>query len=61
MAMTGLLRNMGADLVGRGPGTAEYEITLTPRGTARTHLSRASARTVPNAVLNCPGPVADQE
>jgi RimJ/RimL family protein N-acetyltransferase len=27
-AMAVLLRNMGADLVGRGPGTVEYKITL---------------------------------
>ena len=29
-AMAGLLRNMSANLVGRGPGTVEYEITLAP-------------------------------
>ena len=29
-AMAGLLRNMRADLVGRGPGTVEYQITLAP-------------------------------
>src|SRR5215470_10434284 len=29
-AMAGLLRNMSATLVGRSPGTVEYEITLTP-------------------------------
>jgi RimJ/RimL family protein N-acetyltransferase len=29
-AMAGLLRNMSASLVGRSPGTVEYEITLTP-------------------------------
>jgi RimJ/RimL family protein N-acetyltransferase len=28
VAMAGLLRNMGASLAGRGPGTVEYEITL---------------------------------
>ena len=31
-AMAGLLRNMSASLVGRGPGTVEYEITLMPPG-----------------------------
>jgi RimJ/RimL family protein N-acetyltransferase len=30
IAVAGLLRNMSAKLVGRSPGTAEYEITLTP-------------------------------
>jgi RimJ/RimL family protein N-acetyltransferase len=30
VAMAGLLRNMGAYLVGRGPGTVEYEIALSP-------------------------------
>jgi RimJ/RimL family protein N-acetyltransferase len=29
-AMAGLLRNMNASLVGRSPGTVEYEITLPP-------------------------------
>lgn len=28
--MAGLLPNMGADLVGRGPGTVEYQVTLAP-------------------------------
>jgi L-amino acid N-acyltransferase YncA len=32
MAMAGLLRNMSANLVGRSPGTVEYEITPTPPG-----------------------------
>jgi RimJ/RimL family protein N-acetyltransferase len=32
VAMAGLLRNMSANLVGRGPGTVEYEITLMPPG-----------------------------
>jgi RimJ/RimL family protein N-acetyltransferase len=31
-AMAGLLRKMNASLAGRSPGTAEYEITLTPPG-----------------------------
>ena len=31
-AVAGLLRNMGAELVGYGPGTVEYEISLTPGG-----------------------------
>jgi RimJ/RimL family protein N-acetyltransferase len=34
-AMAGLLRNVRAELVGRGPGTVEYEITLAP-GTTTT-------------------------
>jgi GNAT superfamily N-acetyltransferase len=39
MAMAGLLRQMSAKLVGRGPGTVDYEITLgqrhAPRGARR--------------------------
>lgn len=31
-AVAGLLRNMGAELVGYGPGTVEYEIGLAPGG-----------------------------
>jgi RimJ/RimL family protein N-acetyltransferase len=36
MAMAGLLRSMSANLVGRGPGTVEYEITLMPLGKSTT-------------------------
>jgi RimJ/RimL family protein N-acetyltransferase len=32
VAMAGLLRSVSANLVGRGPGTVEYEITLMPPG-----------------------------
>jgi len=32
MVMAGLLRNMSGNLVGRSPGTVEYQITLTPPG-----------------------------
>jgi len=32
VAMAGLLRNISANMVGRGPGTVEYEITLMPSG-----------------------------
>jgi len=46
MAMAGLLRNISANVVGRGPGTVEYEITLMPPGKARPHRPRTSARTV---------------
>jgi RimJ/RimL family protein N-acetyltransferase len=35
-AMAALLRNMSANLVGRSPGTVEYEITLTPPGKSTT-------------------------
>jgi len=35
-AMAGLLRNVSASLVGRSPGTVEYEITLTPPGKSTT-------------------------
>ena len=45
-AMAGLLRNMSANLVGRSPGTVEYEITPTPPGKTRPHQPRASSRTV---------------
>jgi RimJ/RimL family protein N-acetyltransferase len=36
MAMAGLLRNTSANLVGRSPGTVEYEITLTLPGKSTT-------------------------
>jgi RimJ/RimL family protein N-acetyltransferase len=36
MAMARLLRNMSANLVGRSPGTVEYEITLMPPGKSTT-------------------------
>jgi RimJ/RimL family protein N-acetyltransferase len=36
IAMAGLLRNMSATLVGRSPGTVEYEITLAPPGKSTT-------------------------
>jgi RimJ/RimL family protein N-acetyltransferase len=36
MAMAGLLRNMSANLVGRSPGTVEYEIALMPPGKSTT-------------------------
>jgi hypothetical protein len=32
-----VLRNVSAKLAGRGPGTVEYEITLTP-GPSNTHV-----------------------
>jgi RimJ/RimL family protein N-acetyltransferase len=35
-AMAGLLRNMSASLVGRSPGTVEYEVTLMPPGKSTT-------------------------
>src|SRR5215468_5851467 len=35
-AMAGLLRNMSASLVGRSPGTVEYEIALMPPGRSTT-------------------------
>jgi len=35
-AMAGLLRNMSASLVGRSPGTVEYEITLMPSAKGTT-------------------------
>ena len=36
VAMAGLLRKMSASLVGRSPGTVEYEITLMPPGKSTT-------------------------
>jgi len=36
VVMAGLLRNMGASLAGRDPGTVEYEITLMPPGRITT-------------------------
>src|SRR5262247_37046 len=36
LAMAGLLRNMSASLVGRSPGTIDYEITLTSPGMGMT-------------------------
>ena len=41
MAMARLLRNMSASLVGRSPGTVEYEITLTPPGKGTTTAQAA--------------------
>jgi hypothetical protein len=36
MAVARMLRNASASLVGRSPGTAEYEITLIPPQTSTT-------------------------
>ena len=38
-AMAGLLRNMGAEPAGRGPGTVEYEMTLAPGASATTSMT----------------------
>jgi RimJ/RimL family protein N-acetyltransferase len=35
-AVAGPLRNMGASLIGRSPGTVEYQITLMPPGKSTT-------------------------
>lgn len=43
-AVAGLLRNVGADLVRREPGTAEYEITLAP-GEGHDHADRSGSTT----------------
>ena len=43
-AMAALLRNRNAELVGRGAGTVEYQITLAP-GEEHDHASRSSAAT----------------
>jgi GNAT superfamily N-acetyltransferase len=42
MAMARLLRNMSANLVGRSPGTVEYEITLMPPGSPGEMLCASS-------------------
>ena len=55
MAMARLLRNMSAILVGRSPGTVDYEITLMPQGRARPHQPRAPARTVFERRAELPG------
>jgi GNAT superfamily N-acetyltransferase len=48
MAVARMLRNTSASLVGRGPGTAEYEITLAPRGEATaTPAARLGLEHVP--------------
>ncbi len=43
-AIAALLRNRNAELVGRGAGTVEYQITLAPGGRA-CHANRSSAAT----------------
>ena len=45
-AVARMLRNTSASLVGRSPGTVEYEITLPPQGAARPHRPPACAGTV---------------
>jgi hypothetical protein len=61
MAMAGLLRNMSANLVGRSPGTVEYEITLVPPGKSTTTPAAGPARTGFERRAELPGPVANQE
>ena len=46
VAVAGLLRNLGAELTGRGPGTVEYEIALAP-GEQHTHANRSGSATHP--------------
>jgi len=41
-AMAALLRNMNAELAGRGPGTAEYQIALAPRE-QHNHANRSGS------------------
>ena len=61
-AMAGLLRHMSASLAGRSPGTVDYEITLMAPRQEHDHTSRGPPPgPCSNAVLNCPGPVANQE
>jgi RimJ/RimL family protein N-acetyltransferase len=48
-AVARMLRNTSARLAARGPGTVEYEITLTPPRRARPHPPAARARTVSGA------------
>ena len=44
VAVAGLLRNLGAELAGRGPGTVEYEIALAPEE-QHTHANRSGSAT----------------
>jgi RimJ/RimL family protein N-acetyltransferase len=43
-AMAGLLRNVGAELASRGPGTVEYQITLAPGTSTTTSMEPAPPR-----------------
>ena len=40
-AMAGLLGNLSAEIVGRAPGTVEYEIALAPAASAAEHRTRS--------------------
>src|SRR5262249_32669722 len=50
VVMAGLLRNMSASLVGRDPGTAEYEITLMPPGAGAVTAAAAPPGRLRSAV-----------
>jgi RimJ/RimL family protein N-acetyltransferase len=60
VAVAALLRNVGARLVRRGPGTVEYEITLTSEPAcgperSRLSLSRPAGQAAPETI-SAPGP-----
>ena len=54
-----LLRNVGADLVRREPGTAEYEISLAPGG-EHYHADRSGSTTTSAQSLAIPNVIAGQ-
>ena len=58
-AVAGLLRNVGADLVRREPGTAEYEISLAPGG-EHDHADRSGSTTTSAQSLAIPNVIAGQ-
>jgi GNAT superfamily N-acetyltransferase len=49
-AMTGMLRNIDAEIAGRGSGAVEYEIALAP-GDQHNHAYRPGAATAPGQPL----------
>jgi RimJ/RimL family protein N-acetyltransferase len=58
-AVAGLLRNVGADLVRREPGAAEYEISLAPGG-EHDHADRSGSTTTSAQSLAIPNVIAGQ-
>jgi RimJ/RimL family protein N-acetyltransferase len=58
-AVAGLLRNVGANLVRREPGTAEYEISLAPGG-EHDHAGRSGSTTTSAQSLAIPNVIAGQ-
>ena len=56
-AIAGLLRNVSAELVRRGPGTAEYEITLAP---GEEHSPGLRVRSRDDPPIHLPNPAAPE-